>query len=62
MQTAGSLTGFKHSAATRKLMSQSHRELDWSGDKNPRYGVKVSEETRVKLIEAAKGRAKNLKC
>lgn len=50
------LTGKKRSAETRLKLSESRRKLDISGANNPRYGKKLSDETKKKISDKAKGR------
>lgn len=57
---AGSSLGFIHSLETRKKMSISQKAFDRTGEKNPMYGVPVSEETRVKLLEKQKDRCQKI--
>lgn len=48
--------GRPRSEKTKKLVSENHADV--SGDRNPMYGKKHSEETRRKISEAAKRRRK----
>lgn len=51
LSKGGSLLGYKHTLETREKMSGSHKLLDRSGKKNPRYGAPVSKETRAKILK-----------